>query len=518
MTNPAQAIRSLVTYAVCIPLAIMMGYIMTEVGDHPDYSNLFVIGVVLVLLLSPIFIKWHYPILIFCLGFPAYCFFLPGNPPIVQVLVMLSLGIAILDRTLNSDKRFVSPAVMTWPILFTVAMVFATAEMTGGIGLKAMGGDVAGGKKYIALFIGCAAFFALTSRYIPKEKRNLYIALYFLSGAFTIFSDLFPFLPAPLNYINLLIPPTEGSDKGVEFGVTRMAGLSSTAGVVANFLLAKYGLRGIFRSDKPLRFLLFFFLIGVTSLGGFRSVLIAYLMIGTMLFFLEGLHRTRLLLVFVMGVVLAAGVLIPFANKLPFTVQRTLTFVPFLKLDSVAVLDAEGSTLWRHQIWDDTWPKVPGYLLLGKGYSLSKEDFQMMGDGVFSNTKNTLMDNSQNSLAISGDYHNGPLSTLMPFGIWGAISFIWVSLAGMFIMWRNYKYGDAEIKPVNAFLLALLIQQFIGFFFIFGAYSSAIGDIAKLTGMSIALNWGVCRPTVQAVVTQRIKPLLRPRPAALKPA
>ncbi len=515
MTNPAQAIRSLITYAICIPLAILMGYIMTEVGDRPDYSNLFVVGVVIALLLSPILIKWHYPILIFCLGLPAYCFFLPGNPPIMQALVLLSLGIAILDRTLNSDKRFVSPAVMTWPLLFTITMVYATAEMTGGIGLKAMGGDTAGGKKYIAIFIGCAAFFALTSRYIPKEKRNLYIALYFLSGAFTVFSDMFPILPAPLNYINLLIPPTEGSENGLTIGISRLSGLSSAAGVLANFMIAKYGLRGIFRGDKPQRFLVFFFLLSLTMLGGFRSVLIAYLMIGTQLFFLEGLHRTRLLLVFVLGAVLAAGVLVPFANKLPFTVQRTLSVVPFLKLDSAAVLEAEGSTLWRHQIWDDLWPKVPSYLLLGKGYALSKEDFQMMGDGVFVNR--ALLDNSQNSLAISGDYHNGPLSTLMPFGIWGAISFIWLSLAGMFVLYRNFKYGDAEIRPVNAFLFVVIIGHFIGYFFIFGAYSSVVGEIAKLTGLSIALNWGVCRPAAKTIVTQRIKPLLRPRPAALKP-
>ena len=113
MTNPAQAIRSLVTYALCIPLAILMGFIMTEIGDRPDYTNLFVVGVVIALLLSPIFIKWHYPILVFGLGCPAYCFFLSGNPPLWQIVVILSLGIAILDRTLNSDKHFVSPAVLT---------------------------------------------------------------------------------------------------------------------------------------------------------------------------------------------------------------------------------------------------------------------------------------------------------------------------------------------------------------------------------------------------------------------
>ena len=282
-------------------------------------------------------------------------------------------------------------------------------------------------------------------------------------------------------------------------------------------MMAKYGLRGIFRGDKPQRFLLFFFFLGLTMLGGFRSVLVAYLMIGTMLFFLEGLHRTRLLMVFILGGILFLGAAVPFANKLPFTVQRTLSFLP-IKLDPMAVMEAENSTRWREEMWRDIWPQVPGYLLLGKGYALTKEDFQSMGNGIFANTKNTLINNANNSLAISGDYHNGPLSTLMPFGIWGAISFIWLSLAAMFVMFRNYKYGDAEIKPVNTFLMVLIIQQFIGFFFIFGAYSDAVGSLAKLTGLSIALNWGICRPTVQAVVNQRIKPLLRPRPAALKPA
>ena len=517
MTNPAQAIRSLITYAICIPLAILMGFIMTEIGDRPDYSNLFVVGIVIALLLSPIFIKWHYPIMIFGLSCPAYCFFLSGNPPLWQVVVILSLGIAILNRTLNSEKHFVSPAVMTWPLLFTIAMVYATAEMTGGIGLKAMGGEVAGGKKYIALFIGCATFFALTSHYIPKEKRGFYIALYFLAGSVQFISDMFPFLPAPLNYINLLIPPSESNGADFSFGMTRLGGVASSAGVVANFMMAKYGLRGIFRGDKPQRFLLFFFFLGLTMLGGFRSVLVAYLMIGTMLFFLEGLHRTRLLMVFILGGILFLGAAVPFANKLPFTVQRTLSFLP-IKLDPMAVMEAESSTRWREEMWRDIWPQVPGYLLLGKGYALTKEDFQSMGDGIFANTKNTLINNANNSLAISGDYHNGPLSTLMPFGIWGAISFIWLSLAAMFVMFRNYKFGDAEIKPVNTFLMVLIIQQFIGFFFIFGAYSDAVGSLAKLTGLSIALNWGICRPTVQAVVNQRIKPLLRPRPAALKPA
>ena len=149
---------------------------------------------------------------------------------------------------MNSDKQFRSPAVMVWPLLFTIVMVYFTAEMTGGIGLKALGGEVAGGKKYIALFAGCAAFFALTARYIPKDKRHLVVALYFLAGVLQIFSDLFPFLPAPLNYVNLLIPPSDNSAGGdFSFGVTRMGALAGSAGVIANYMIARYGLRGLLR-------------------------------------------------------------------------------------------------------------------------------------------------------------------------------------------------------------------------------------------------------------------------------
>src|SRR5215472_7818007 len=118
MTNPAQAMRMLITYAICIPLAIFLGYLAQDIGGRPDFVNLGMLGVIVAILLSPIFIKWHYPILVFGLACPAVCFFLPGQPPMSQVVVILSFGIAILERILSSDRRFISPGVMVWPLLF----------------------------------------------------------------------------------------------------------------------------------------------------------------------------------------------------------------------------------------------------------------------------------------------------------------------------------------------------------------------------------------------------------------
>jgi hypothetical protein len=250
--------------------------------------------------------------------------------------------------------------------------------------------------------------------------------------------------------------------------------------------------------------MVFGLMFGLTMIGGFRVVLITYLCIFAMLFYLEGLHRTPMVLPLIFGLLVGCVLIVPFADKLPATFQRSLSFIPGLNLDPEVVLNADGSKAWREGIWADTWPKVPQYLLLGKGYGLSAEDFTMMGDGTFANGIASKMDQSQVALAISGDYHNGPLSTLMPFGIWGAIAFLWVSVTALYILYRNYKYGDADLKTVNAFFLVVALQKFFGFFFIFGAYSNDLGEFAKLAGFSIALNWCICGPKKAARIVQHI--------------
>src|ERR1700722_9199734 len=100
MTNPANAIKMLITYAVIIPLAITVGYLLT---DPLDYGSMGLFGIVAVVLLSTGFIKWHYPLLVFALSCPAFCFFIKGDPPFWQVMVIMSFGIAVVERTMSTQ-------------------------------------------------------------------------------------------------------------------------------------------------------------------------------------------------------------------------------------------------------------------------------------------------------------------------------------------------------------------------------------------------------------------------------
>jgi len=508
MTNPAAAIRMLITYAVIIPVAIFVGYLLT---NPLDFSTLGYMGLIAAVIVSPLFIKGHYPLLVFGRACPMLCFFLIGRPPLGQVVVVVSLFIAITERILNSEKRFVSAPVMTWPLLFIAAVTYLTAKLTGGIGLHSLGGDTGGGRKYLSVFIGVATFFALTSQVIPKNKRMFYIGLSILPGLLGVISDMFPFLPSPLNLINLLFPPTSSYSEGIVVGYTRLVSLSFAVGPVMIYLLARYGLGGILSARHPWRALLFVACFLLSMLGGFRNAFFGLVLLLGLMFFFEGLHRSRLLPALALAGVLGMTIMGAFSDRLPYTFQRSMAFLP-LKWDPEVLVDTHGSTEWRLQMWRLLWPKVPQYLLLGKGYALSKEDFDLMGGGTFATGQTAQFDASEQGLAVSGDYHSGPLSTLMPFGIWGAIGIVWLMAATFFVVYRNYRYGEPDLRIYNVYLLASCIGSIVGFLFLFGAFSDSIGGFAGMAGMSIAMNGRLARPQPKAVASPRIKPLPAPAP------
>jgi|GEM_PF-5895135 len=133
------------------------------------------------------------------------------------------------------------------------------------------------------------------------------------------------------------------------------------------------------------------------------------------------------------------------ANKLPMTIQRSLAFLP-LELDTEAVLNAKATTDWRVQMWEKLIPQIPKYFWLGKGYGISAQDLEQNMEGMAAGT------DASDSSAMVGDYHNGPLSVIISFGIFGAIGFLWLAGAGLNVLLKNYKYGPPELLIANRFV------------------------------------------------------------------
>lgn len=492
--------------ALALPVAALLGYML---AGPLDYTSIAVYSIVVGLILMPIVIQYHHAILILTLNAAVDVFFLPGKPHLWMLVTMASLGVTLVNRILNKEIKLVHVPVMTWTLVGMVVVVAVTAKLTGGLGMRALGDTSYGGKRYVFLIFALLVYLAVSCHRVPVQKARLYLGLYFLSTLTSVASNLIYMAGPGLWWLYLFFPVDYALGQayedfaigatGVKFG--RLSGFAPAAQAAFCFLLAQSGIRGLLDFSKPWRALTLVITVLLGMASGFRSGLIFIGLILVVQFILEGLVRTRLFLGCVLAGVLAMVALIPTVSKLPLSVQRSLSFLP-LDVEPAVHADAQASTEWRLRMWEVLVPQIPRYLWLGKGYSTSETDFYLASES----TKRGLMRDYELSL-LAGDYHNGPLSVILPFGIWGGIAFLAFLVAALRVLYCNYRHGIPELKSINTLLLAYCISKIIFFFGVFGQLHTDLGTLAALVGLSVSLNGGMARPQVS-------KPVRAPAPAA----
>ena len=480
-------LRSLIVFGVCIVLAVWLGFLL---AGPVTYSSLAIYSILAFILVFPILLRWHYQLLLFCWSFFAVVPFVPGRPSLGLTLILLSLGISVLQRMISTQSQFIRVPQLTLPFFCILAVVAFTAKMTG-FGIRALGGSVYGGHKYIYLIAGILGYFALTAKQIPPARRNLYLALFFLGGVSAVFEDLTAFLPPSFYFVFYFFDVNTYALQplGVDANPTRFSGTALAGLAVFSFLLVRHGLRGIFLSRKPWRWMLLFLAMACGLLGGFRGYAATLALTFAIQYFLEGLHRTKLMAVFMSAGILGALALIPLSDHLPYNFQRSISFLPY-KINADAKLNAQATLKWRLDMWSALLPQIPQYLLLGKGYNINPLDYEfVLGPeaSIHSTAEN-------DPLALAEDFHNGPISVVIPFGIWGCLAFPWFIIAALRVLYLNYRYSDPDLKIANSFLLAAFSTHVIMFMFIGGDFSADMMPFCGVLGLGVALNGGVRRP------------------------
>ena len=142
---------------------------------------------------------------------------------------------------------------------------------------------------------------------------------------------------------------------------------------------------------------------------------------------------------------------------------------------------------------------MPQYLWLGKGYTFSGTDFLLMQEsirrGMFTAYEDTL---------VSGNYHNGLLTLIIPFGLPGTVAFVVFLCASWRVLRRNYLYGSPELQRVNTFLIAYFTARLIFYTFFYGQFDLDLMVFTGVVGLSISLNGGVASPgTAQSLPVPR---------------
>lgn len=469
--------------ALILPLAVILGYFIV---DPLEPSSLTVLGLVLAALALPLMMQWHHPVLIFTWNAAMSPAFLPGTPPLWMLVAMIGLLISLLNRSVNANFRFIHVPSITYALVCLCLVVLVTAYFTGGIGSHIFGSATFGGRRYFYTFLAVIGYFVLTSQKIPPHRAKLAASLFFLSALTSLVPDILGLAGNGTSFLYAIFPSDftaveAVSGESASNEMFRIFGLTlSSAGLLFG-LLARFGIRGIFEPGKFWRVGLLAVAFGACLYSGFRSFLVLLLLAFTVQFFLEGLHRTRALAVAISVVVVGLGVVLTQAEKLPNVVQRTLSVLP-VKVSTVAKLSAEGSSEWRLEMWKALLPEIPKHLLLGKGYSIDSTEM------YFSSDQGNRANESFHWAMVTGDYHNGPLSLLIPFGIWGVLAFGWFCVASLRYLYHNYQFGPPELRSINTCMLSCFMARVIFYLFVFGGFYADLYIFTGLIGLSVSLN------------------------------
>ena len=478
--------RIYAAYLLAIPLALILGIL----ASSPDELTFMLLGMLLFFLALPLFLKWHHALLIVFWNSAFNAVFLPGQPAFWLIFAALSFGRSVLSYVMGR-RPFLPVPEMTRSLLFMAAVVLGTAWCRGGIGIRSLGGAAHGGKNYIYILGAIFGYFALTAGQIPILKSRRMAGLFFLAGTTNALSNLI-YMLGPAFYILFYLVPigpasSQASSENILSNMDRIQGLAPTCTAALCFLLALYGVRGLFDWTRPWRFVFLCLIFGAASFSGFRSTIMLLFLVFAFQFYFEGLLRTRLFPIMV-GLAIAGFVsLLLFANRMPLTAQRAVSFLP-VNVDSEALEDAKGSSEWRFQMWALVWKEVPKYLIVGKGYSFDPSMMESTAQGMDVGT----LDSFEGSMLV-GDYHSGPLSVIIPFGIFGSVAFLWVLIAGFRVLYSNDQYGDARLRLINSVLLSYYLANVVQFLFIFGAFSGQLFIFTGAVGFSVSLNGGVKR-------------------------
>ena len=490
MTSSPALPQRLLILAIVLPLAALIGYLL---ADPTEIESLAVVGIVVSVLALPWVLKWHHPMLVLSWNAAIIVIFLPGQPYLWMLMAVISLGLTVLNRFLDPNFKPIMVPSVTWTLIILAAVVLITAQLTGGFGLRSMGGNVIGGKKYYQIWFAILGYFALSIRSLPTAKAGFYATLYFASGLTTVVSTL-AYVAGPAAWFLYAIFPTDyamhlvAMDYSTDFmavNISRFSGFSMAGQALVPFFYIRWGARGLLDWTRPWRMAGLLLVMGVSLLGGFRSTLGLFGLLFLIQFWNEGLFRTRLFPALIAASLTGMTVLYLVAGSLPMSIQRSVSSLPLIPVSQVARSDAEGSTKWRQDMWKQLKPEVVRHFWLGKGFTASQSTYRLEQEAL----RMGLAQDYEMTI-LAGDYHSGWRSIIIPFGIWGMLAFLAFLMAGLRVLWINRNKGEGMLRRVNSFLLTYYIAKGFFFFLIFGAVASELFLFTGLVALSVSLNGG----------------------------
>jgi O-Antigen ligase len=413
-----QKFKALLLCAVGLVVAIFIGW---NIGAA-NYLELILAAVVFGGIFIAFFLGRFFWVLTIASSFLTGAFPILGGQ-ITPFEILMAVGVAkfFVEDVVMRRARFKLGNRFDLFLIAGFMAIITVHAVHDRFGSRFLGSNVWGGRNYVSVYVGLAAYFVIQS--IPMQSR-VWAKLPYVVLAVTTFDLLIGVITTISPSLIFKIYPfySAVSVAGIEEALN---GQSVTGRVFsfANFglilillVLASVSLRQIFNPRNLLRWIGLIAGFVAILFSGYRSMVLSAV-IG---FLAAGIRDFKyavvLFLPFLASVLFALSFINSDVVRLPKQMQRGLAFLPG-KWDADMARDASASTDFRLETWGiwmhDYFPVHPW---LGRGFGFKRE-------WAKPSAYNPKAMDYRAEVEI-GDIHNGLFGALDTFGIVGAILFV----------------------------------------------------------------------------------------------
>jgi O-antigen ligase len=399
---------------------------------------------------------------------------LPGSFTGSDLIQLYVIGWAVLHTALLREplnKRVDNIIIL----LFSLNMIFILAVRGGGISL--FGGSTYGGASYLYLFI--ILFFYIAAQKISLNEKQLKLLFYgglicslvplsvqasvFVSGGATSF--LLKYIDITTQTISSALMKGRGADA---------MRWNEALPLAQSLLLVAFVLPGLQRK-KFVAWVLIAMALGLVFFTGYRGRLVKYGLLVFIWLIYDSNNRKATFLWLVTFGLIGWILIIALAPILPWSVQRTVSFLPFVSdriVGSESLMSAQSSVDFRMEIWKMCWDHLPQYLLIGRGLAVNITPFAWLSSWWYSTPE---------FLYHMRGYHSGVFSLLIDFGVFGFVAMTSALVAILVRGWKSIKRLGVDrsnlLDRFFAFSVVLYTVEVFHYYFIMGNFSRDIPEI-----------------------------------------
>ncbi len=449
---------------------------------------------------------------------------LVGQIPILPIpaaardLVVISLSgmyIAFIALRLVRIKP-VFDALDFW--LLINLLYIGSTFIRNPIGSLAMGSERVGGRSYMTVFTAVLAYWVMSRAWCRAKGAKLLPGVTTLmicvDGGIQILCQKYLWLSAVLGqvYSSFAVDTTlRSADLTGRFDEHD----ARQVALVGPGLAIEQGLMAYFRPLSLLNpFLIWRFIVAIGGIvmifySGFRSVFMQ-VMLGFLLssYIRRGWFDVLRICGIIVPVLLILGLMQGTIVDLPMPAQRALSFLPG-NWSAVAKQDAEGSTRWRVEMWIDalTTEKYIDNKWFGDGFGTSVDRMQRVM--LIQSLPSLTTEEAQESAAIVGNFHSGPVSGIRCVGYVGLLLFYCLLFQSAWHAMNLMR--QSKETPFQALALFIGIPVVVRPFFftlIFGAYTDDLPNVIFAIGLMKMLSNSIAI-SQQSTMVAKPKPEVR---------